>query len=129
VSIGVMQAAMATRVIEDLTQQAPGYVSVVVVVELVWVLTACYDLTRAQVVQALEALLQSRQLMIEGAEHAARACRWYAASKADFADVLIERMASAAGCSRTMTFDVGAGQHSGMTLIAYSLCLCLFLWR
>jgi predicted nucleic-acid-binding protein len=114
-----MQAAKATRVIEGLTQQAPGYVSVVVVVELVWVLTACYDLTRAQVqaVQTLQALLQSRQLVVDGAEHVARACRGYAASKADFADLLIERMASAAGCSRTMTFDVGAGQHAGMTLI------------
>jgi predicted nucleic-acid-binding protein len=87
-----MQVAKATRVIEGLTQQAPGYVSVVVVVELVWVLTACYDLTRAQAVQALQALLQSRQLVVDGAEHVAHACRGYAASEADFADLLIERL-------------------------------------
>ena len=37
---------------------------------------------------------------------------------ADFADCLIERSASGAGCAETMTFDIKASKHAGMTLIA-----------
>jgi predicted nucleic-acid-binding protein len=43
--------------------------------------------------------------------------RAYGAGNADFADCLIERTAAAAGCSRTMTFDVAASKAAGMTLI------------
>ncbi len=39
-------------------------------------------------------------------------------SNADFADCLIERIASDAGCSATMTFDVGAAKAAGMSLIS-----------
>ena len=40
------QSPAATRLIESLTADAPGYVSVVSVVELVWVLTDCYALPK-----------------------------------------------------------------------------------
>lgn len=46
-----------------------------------------------------------------------RALRVYRAGNADFADCLIERMANAAGCGRTMTFDVGAAKTAGMALL------------
>jgi predicted nucleic-acid-binding protein len=45
------------------------------------------------------------------------ALRVIAAGKADFADCLIERTAFGAGCTQTMTFDVGASKHAGMTLV------------
>jgi predicted nucleic-acid-binding protein len=44
----------------------------------------------------------------------ASALRQYSESKADFADGLIERLSSHAGCSRTMTFDKGAAKSTGM---------------
>jgi predicted nucleic-acid-binding protein len=37
---------------------------------------------------------------------------------ADFADCLIGSAATAAGCDSTMTFDVKASKHAGMTLIS-----------
>jgi predicted nucleic-acid-binding protein len=43
--------------------------------------------------------------------------RVFDGGKADFADCLIERTAVSAGCEQTMTFDVGAAKHAGMTLI------------
>ncbi len=36
---------------------------------------------------------------------------------ADFADALIARIAVAAGCAVTMTFDNGAAKAAGMTLV------------
>ena len=47
-----------------------------------------------------------------------RALRVFDEGKADFADCLIERSAAGAGCTQTMTFDVGASKHAGMALIA-----------
>jgi predicted nucleic-acid-binding protein len=112
------QAAKATKLIEGLTTEEPGFVPLVAVVELVWVLSSSYDLKRAQIAQALEVLLHSKQLLVDQAEHVVRALRAYRVGNADFADCLIERTAVAAGCDRTMTFDLGASTSAGMTLIS-----------
>ena len=111
------QAAKATTLIESLSAAAPGFVTLVSIVELVWVLSSCYDLTRAQVAQALEVILRSKQLIVDRAEHVVRALRAFSAGNADFADCLIERMAASAGCAQTMTFDSAAAKTAGMTLI------------
>ena len=113
----VKQAAKATKLIEGLTTDEPGFVSLVSVVELVWVLSSCFDLTRKQISQALDVLLRSKQLVVDQAEHVVRTLRAYGAGNADFADCLIERTAAAAGCTQTMTFDVAASKSAGMTLI------------
>lgn len=86
-------------------------------IELYWVLTSSFELRGEQAAQALEAIIRTKQLVVERADLVMRALRVYGAGKADFADCLIERSASSAGCPRTMTFDVGAAKHAGMTLI------------
>jgi len=111
------QAEKATALIESLSADVPGFITLVSVVELVWVLSSCYDLSRAQVAQALEIILRSSQLIVDQAEQVVRALRAFRGGKADFADCLIERMASSAGCAQTMTFDAGAAKTAGMTLI------------
>lgn len=108
----------ATKLIESLDGDNPGYITMVSVVELYWVLTSCYELTGEQVGQALEAILRTKQFLVERADQVMRALRVYGEGKADFADCLIERSATGAGCTQTMTFDVGASKHAGMTLIA-----------
>ena len=113
----VKQTAKATTLIESLSAAAPGFITLVSVIELVWVLSACYDLSRAQVAQALEIILRSKQLIVDQAEHVVRALRVFSAGNADFADCLIERMAASAGCAQTMTFDSAAAKTAGMTLI------------
>lgn len=111
------QAAKATTLIEGLTAQEQGFISLVSVVELAWVLSSSYGLARNQIVQALDVILRSKQLVVDQAEHVVRALRAYGAGSADFADCLIERTAAAAGCAKTMTFDVAAAKTAGMTLI------------
>ncbi len=112
------QATKATRLIESLDSENPGYITIVSVVELYWVLTSSYGLTGLQVAQALEAILRTKQLLVERADQVMRALRVFADGKADFADCLIERSAAGAGCTGTVTFDVGASRHAGMTLIS-----------
>lgn len=110
------QAGLATEMIESLPVDAPGFIPLVVLIELVWVLSSAFDLVRSQVVQALETLLLTKEVQVENAEVVWRAVRLYRASAADFSGCLIERSAAASGCSRTMTFDRGAVKNCAMTL-------------
>ena len=111
------QSPRANSLIESLSAEEPGFVPVVALVELVWVLSGSYDLDRAQVATVLGTLLRSKELVIERADVVTQALKRYNASGADFADALIERLSAAAGCSATMTFDAGAVKAAGMTLV------------
>ena len=111
------QSPKATALIESLDSDHPGFITVVSVVELYWVLTSCYDLSAQQVKQAFEVLLRTKQIVVDRADQVLRALRVFDEGKADFADCLIERTAASAGCVQTMTFDVGAAKHAGMMLI------------
>ena len=111
------QSALATRLVESLSVESPGFVPLVSVVELAWVLSSAYALDRGQVVQAVESLLRTKEIAVERAEIVWKALRVFQRANADFADCLIERSAAVAGCDRTMTFDRGAAKSCGMTLV------------
>jgi len=111
------QSPKANRVMESLSQDEPGFVSVVVLVELCWVLASCYDFSRQQLARTIELLLHTRAIVVENAEVAARALRRFKDSNGDFADCLVERCGHAAGCFKTVTFDRGAAKSAGMTLV------------
>jgi len=85
--------------------------------ELVWVSESCYGASRSEVADIVRRILSIRQLVVQEAETAWKALRLFESSKADFADCLVERMATAAGCTAVMTFDKAAAR-AGMTLLA-----------
>ena len=111
------QAQQATRLVESLSSENPGFVSLVALVEFVWVLESCFGLDRAQLTAAVEGVLRTQELVVEHAEMVWKAVRLYRAGSADFADHVIERSAASAGCGQTMTFDQRAAKTGGMTLL------------
>lgn len=111
------QSSMATRLIESLSAEAPAYVSLVSVVELVWVLASCYGLNRIELGAILENLLRTRELIVAQADTVWKAVRLFKGSNGDFADCLIECAGREAGCDYTVTFDRGAVKHCGMRLV------------
>lgn len=112
------QSALAARLVESLTAGAPGFVPLIVVVELAWVLDLNYRLDRKQIAEAFDALLRTKDIVVDRAETVWKALHLFRASNADFADCLIERTARAAGCERTVTFDRAAAKTCGMTLVS-----------
>lgn len=112
------QSPKATKLVESFTSTQPGFVPLVAVVELVWVLSSSYGLDRDQVAKALVLLLRSKELVVDRADLVLQAQRRFAQGGADFADCLIERIAHAQGCERTMTFDAGAVKAAGMALVS-----------
>ena len=112
------QAAKAVHLIEnECSETRPGFVTAVVLTELVWVLEECYRTAKNEAVAVLERILRTKQLVVEDAETVWKAVRLFATSKADFADCLIERFAAAHECKYTATFDKAAAK-AGMRLIA-----------
>ena len=111
------QSPRATRLVESLSPEEPGFVPLVAVLELAWVLSGSYGLSRAQVATVLDTLLRSKELVLDRAELVTQALSRYGAQGADFADALIERTAAAAGCSATLTFDAGAIKSAAMSAV------------
>ncbi len=112
------QSALANLLIEKLNETSPGFVTLVTVVELNWVLESAYNFTREQFATVMQTLLAVDSIKLDRTAVVASAVRKYAASKADFADCLIERLSVSAGCELTMTFDKAAAKRVGMVLIA-----------
>jgi predicted nucleic-acid-binding protein len=111
------QAALANSLIESLDDASPGFVSLVTVIELNWVLESAYNLTRQQFAEVMQTLMTVDTIKLDRAAVVASAVRIYTGSKADFSDCLIERLSANAGCERTMTFDKAAAKMAGMVLI------------
>lgn len=112
-----IQSPKATQLIEGFTAEEPGYISLVSVIELVWVMMGCYTSTKNEICDVLESLLRTKEIVVADADTVWMALRTYRAGKADFADCVIERAGNDAGCSQTVTFDRNAAKHCGMQLI------------
>jgi predicted nucleic-acid-binding protein len=110
------QTTAAARVIDSLSQDSPGFLSLIVIAELVWVLEGSYRFKKNEIERVLDTLLRSKELVIERAEIVFQALRKFSASRADFADCLIERCGHAADCQSTVTFDQNAAS-AGMKLL------------
>ena len=108
------QTAAAKRMMNSLSFDSPGFLSLIVIAELVWVLAVSYRYQKKEIEQVLENLLRTKELVIERADLVSQALRMFHGGRADFADCLIERCGRAAGCKHTFTFDWKAVAGAGM---------------
>ncbi len=108
------QAAAATQLIEGgLSAEKRGFISIVTLAEVVWVMSSNYRASRTAIADIVEGLLTAPQLMMERADVLWRALKAYRDSKADFSDAVIVELGAEAGCSKTVTFDRQAAAHPG----------------
>jgi predicted nucleic-acid-binding protein len=112
------QTPLAVRVIRDRTASDPGWISIAVLVELLWVLTRTYKRKQDSVIQIVDGLLANEEIVIDQEEMVRRALALYRNGKADFADCLIALAARSAGCGRVVTFDRLAARDAGMELLS-----------
>lgn len=87
-----------------LTETNPGYVSVVALVETVWVLQRSYRYSAAEVARVLEMLL-AIDVIVVAEEQAAFEAMLALEDGASFSDALIGQLGRNAGCRYTATFD------------------------
>jgi len=102
---------------ESLTSEKPGFIGLVSIAELGWVLNRTYRLSRAEFIRAMQILVSSEDLLIESESLVKEALVLFAASNADFGDCLISRSALSYGCLHVATFDRKAARTLGMRLL------------
>jgi len=108
------QTAKATALIErTVSDGATLFISDVVLCETVWVLTARYGFSRAEVAAVLRRLLDAEHLSFATPAQHSRALAAFSAGKGDFADYVIREHGLAAGCSAVATFDQALLKETG----------------
>lgn len=114
------QTSAATRLIEQhCTADTPGWIGVVVICELTWVLQSVYGISRDGVSTVMETLLTSNELRVESAETVWQALRRFRRGTADMADYLIGVTNTVHDASPTFTFDKRASTDSDFRLLDY----------
>jgi predicted nucleic-acid-binding protein len=100
------QAEVASAFMRKLSESGERcFINLVVVCELVWVLESAYDFARAEIAEALDKILTTKQFEIESKDVIRHAVNDYRLGVGDIADYLIGRINQAFGCERTTTFD------------------------
>ena len=100
------QARLANKIIdEQLTSRNPGFISSIVLVEVVWVLEVCYKQTKIAIEKIVSGLLTTRQLMIDEADLVYLALKRFSGGNADFSDALIAVISESRGCTSILSFD------------------------
>ena len=111
------QARHATELIERrLSEQDPGFISIVVMVEMAWVLERAYRLRAADIAAVIERLLQAAELIVQDEQEVFTAMVALKEGRGSFADALISVFGQCAGCTITATFDRNALRLAGFAL-------------
>ena len=113
----VDQQTSAGALLERLTPTDPGFVSREVAVELVWVLSHSYGLSRGRIADIFEQLLDTSGLLFESGADVSRAAAAYGRGGPEFADRMILAAAERAGAAPLFTFDRGLTQVGGATAV------------
>lgn len=109
------QSRLANTLFEsELTEQNPGYLTLVALAEFHWVLSRAYRAATAQIAEAIRLLLASPTIVVELPDVVEAAL---AQERGDFADRLIHQAGLAAGCTSTVTFDRRFGRLAGVTVL------------
>jgi predicted nucleic-acid-binding protein len=102
----VIQGRQATQIIErQLTEQSPGFISLVTMVETAWVLNRVYRLSNQEVAAAIERILQADTLLVQNEQEVFTAMIALKTGVGAFSDALIGALGEWAGCTATLTFD------------------------
>ena len=112
-----VQSRKASEILERrLTEDNPGFVSIVAMVETVWVLDSGYGFSRARIAAAVERMLQADVLVVESEFEVFTAMIAAKEGRGSFADAMIAGLGAKANCSCTLTFDEKALRLPGFEL-------------
>jgi predicted nucleic-acid-binding protein len=100
------QSRQANQIIDrQLSAQNPGFISLVTVLEIVWVLNSLLKRDPFQIASHIEHLLAADSLEVQNEQQVFEAAFALKRGTGEFEDALIGALNTWAGCSRTLTFD------------------------
>ena len=102
----------ATEIIERrLTEQEPGFVSLVTILEVVWVLKSLFKRSRQEIANDIEMLLAADTLEVQNEQEVYHAIVSLRNGIELFEDALIGSLGTWRGCSATLTLDEDAAKR------------------
>ena len=107
-----IQSRIATQLIENaFTTENKGFVSAVVLCEVVWVLKKRYRQPKDRLLLVVKSILEADVLEVEHRDCAWRAYYDFDEGPADFSDYYIAQINKEQGVRFTVTFDENAQSH------------------
>jgi len=111
-----VQSPLAQELLESLTLEAPGFVTMVSLAELFWIVRRREGFDKTTALALIRRLAESDVLEFDDGEGVVLALE-AAADGADFADALIDSTQVQFGVTETVTFDRRAAQRLGWRLL------------
>jgi predicted nucleic-acid-binding protein len=106
------QSPRATEIVERrLTEQEPGFVSLVSILEVAWALKSLFKRSRQQIANDIEMLLAADTLEVQNEQEVYYAVVSLRNGIGTFEDALIGALGVWRGCSATLTFDEDAAKR------------------
>jgi predicted nucleic-acid-binding protein len=113
------QVRLANHIVDEvLSDRNPGVISLVAVLEIVWVLRSLLKQTPIEIASHLEHLLAADSLKVQNEQQVFEAAFALKRGTGEFEDALIGALNAWAGCSHTLTFDKRALRLPYFQLIA-----------
>jgi predicted nucleic-acid-binding protein len=113
------QTTLANHIVEQvLSDRNPGFISVVTVLEMVWMLRSLLKQTPAEIATHLEHLLAADSFEVQNGQQVFEAAFALKRGTGEFEDALIGALNARAGCPHTLTFDKRALRMPYFQLIA-----------
>jgi len=114
----IRQAKRATELIESMcTADDPGFINLVVICEICWVLASGYKYDREIIASIIRNMLTSVELMVEESETVWRSLSAFEKGQAGLADYIIGSHNQTKHTTTTYTFDRKAAKHQSLTLL------------
>ena len=99
-----VQSPVASRIIETrLTEEQPGFISLVTIAETAWVLECAYGMSNREIASILERILQADTLVVQSEQEVFTATVALKSGLGSFSDALIGALGKRAGCRKTVT--------------------------
>jgi predicted nucleic-acid-binding protein len=111
------QSKKAAALFSSFTAEIPGFISLLTLAEVVWVLRSCYQVSRVDIADMVQEMLISRDIQFEHADLLPTLVRNYRDGRADFSDYAIAAIHRHSGCTKTVTFDRVAAKSTAMELL------------
>jgi predicted nucleic-acid-binding protein len=100
------QTRLANQIIDgQLSEQNPGFISLVTVLEIVWVLRGLLKQNPSQIASHLQNLLTADSLEVQNEQQVFEAVFALKRGTGEFEDALIGALNAWVGCPVTLTFD------------------------
>lgn len=112
-----VQSEIASRRVDTFSESDPAFISLVSVVESVWVLRSGYHLQDSAIASFIDALLAAPEFVVQAPDVVRRASNLSREHKTGFSDAVIAMLGIDASCDETLTFDRRAAELPGMRLL------------